>query len=180
MVAQDLSIELTRERQLLELLLHSLDVQRMLVVDGNSQGHRYVVTDIERVMGELPSTAVSRDCLAAAVADEWAAAESATLLDLIHAAPTDAWRAILTGHRDDLVALADEIDRVRRINQDGLDKALHSTREEIKDLEVVCMESLELEPLEKLVTLQAAEGVLRASLDVIGHAPQENLLSFLR
>lgn len=136
MAAHDLSMQLMRERELLELLLFKLDEQQMLLATGRNRWIRHAVTEIERVIAAMPTVALSRDSLVGAVADEWGVPEATTLRELIDAAPTDAWREVLTGHLTTMVALAEEIEQMKQINEQRLRTAIRVTQETIAGLGV--------------------------------------------
>lgn len=134
MAAHDLSMQLMREREMLELLLFKLDVQQMLVASGRNRWIRHAVNEVERVVSAMPTTALSRDALVVAVAEEWGVPDATTLKELIDAAPTEAWREIFTGHLEVMVALADEIGAMKQINEQRLRAALRVTQETIAGL----------------------------------------------
>lgn len=134
MAAHDLSIHLIRERELLELLLFKLDVQQMLLATGRTRWIPQTVNEIERVLATMPSTALTRDSLVVAVAAEWSVPEATTLRELIDAAPTDAWREVLSGHFDAMLALAAEIGEMKKVNEQRLRTALRVTQETIAGL----------------------------------------------
>lgn len=136
MTAHDLSMQLMRERELLELLLFKLDEQQMLLATGRNRWIRHAVNEIERVLAAMPTVALSRDSLVIAVADEWGVPEARTLRELIDAAPTDAWREVLTGHLTTMIALADEIEQMKQINEQRLRTAIRVTQETIAGLGV--------------------------------------------
>lgn len=134
MAAHDLSMQLMRERDLLELLLFKLDVQQMLLASGRNRWIAHSVSEIERVTGAMPTAALARDTLVVAVAEEWGAPEATTLRELIDAAPTDAWRDVLTGHLTAMTALADEIEQLKKVNEQRLRAAIRVTQETIAGL----------------------------------------------
>ncbi|MBO9625763.1 MAG: flagellar export chaperone FlgN [Microbacterium sp.] len=136
MAAHDLSMQLMRERDLLELLLFKLDVQQTLLATGRNRWIAHSVSEIERVLAAMPTVALSRDTLVVAVADEWGVPEATTLSDLIAAAPTDAWREVLTSHLDAMTALAAEIDQMKQVNEHRLRTAIRVTQETIAGLGV--------------------------------------------
>ena len=134
MAAHDLSMQLMRERDLLELLLFKLDVQQTLLATGRNRWIAHSVSEIERVLAAMPTVALSRDTLVVAVADEWGAPEATTLRALIDAAPTDAWREVLSGHLDAMTALAAEIEQMKQLNEHRLRAAIRVTQETIAGL----------------------------------------------
>lgn len=136
MAAHDLSMHLIRERELLELLLFKLDVQQMLLATGRTRWIPQTVNEIERVLAQMPTTALTRDTLVVAVSAEWGAPDATTLRELIDVAPTDAWREVLSGHLDAMLGLAAEIGEMKKINEQRLRTALRVTQETIAGLGV--------------------------------------------
>lgn len=134
--AQDLSMHLMREREVLELLLFKLDVQQMLVATGRTRWIPQTVREIERVVAIMPGLALTRDTLVVSVASEWGAPEATTLRELIEVAPTDAWREVMSGHLEAMIGLAAEIGELKKINENRLRTALRVTQETIAGLGV--------------------------------------------
>ncbi|WP_217184103.1 flagellar export chaperone FlgN [Streptomyces sp. AC495_CC817] len=134
MAAHDLSMQLLRERELLELLLFKLDEQQMLLATGRSRWIRHAVNETERVLAAMPTAALTRDTLVVAVADEWGVPEATTLRELVEAAPTEAWREVLSGHLDTMTALAAEIDEMKQVNEQRLRTAIRVTQETLAGL----------------------------------------------
>ncbi len=134
MAAHDLSMQLMRERDLLELLLFKLDVQQTLLATGRNRWIQHSASEIERVLAAMPTVALSRDTLVVAVADEWGVPEATTLGELIDAAPTDAWREVLSAHLAAMTALAEEIDQLKKVNEHRLRTAIRVTQETIAGL----------------------------------------------
>jgi hypothetical protein len=127
-------MQLLREREMLELLLFKLDEQQMLLATGRNRWIRHSVNEIERVLSAMPTVALSRDTLVVAVADEWGVPDATTLGELIDAAPTEAWREVLTGHLSTMRALATEIDEMKQVNEQRLRSAIRVTQETIAGL----------------------------------------------
>ncbi|MFS0851969.1 flagellar export chaperone FlgN [Microbacterium sp. 179-I 3D4 NHS] len=127
-------MQLLRERELLELLLFKLDEQQMLLATGRNRWIRHSVNEIERVLSAMPTVALTRDTLVVAVADEWGVPEATTLGELIDAAPSEAWREVLTGHLATMRALASEIDEMKQVNEQRLRTAIRVTQETIAGL----------------------------------------------
>jgi hypothetical protein len=134
--AHDLSTQLMREREMLELLLFKLDVQQMLLASGRTRWIPQTVNEIERVMAAMPSVSLARDTLVVSVAAEWGAPEASTLRELIDAAPSEAWREVMSGHLTAMVALATEIGDMKKLNEQRLRTAVRLTQETIAGLGV--------------------------------------------
>ena len=136
MSAHELSMHLMREREMLELLLFKLDVQQMLLATGRTRWIPQIVSEIERVLAAIPVTALTRDTLVVAVADEWGVPDATTLRELIDAAPSCAWREVLSGHLEAMLGLAAEIGELKKLNEQRLRTALRVTQETIAGLGV--------------------------------------------
>ncbi|WP_295011292.1 flagellar export chaperone FlgN [uncultured Microbacterium sp.] len=134
MPAHELSMQLLRERDLLELLLFKLDVQQTLLATGRTRWVKHAANEIERVVQAMPDAAMRRDALVATVAEAWHAPEATTLRELIAAAPTEAWREVLSGHLDAMTVLAEEISEMKKVNEQRLRTALRVTQETIASL----------------------------------------------
>ena len=59
MAAHDLSMQLMRERDLLEVLLFKLDEQQMLLATGRNRWIHHAANEIERVIAAMPTVALS-------------------------------------------------------------------------------------------------------------------------
>ncbi|WP_439593533.1 flagellar export chaperone FlgN [Microbacterium sp.] len=136
MAAHDLSMHLMREREMLELLLFKLDVQQMLLATGRTRWIPQTAKEIERVIAAMPALALTRDTLVVSVGSEWGAPEAKTLKELIDAAPTDAWREVMTGHLTAMIDLATEIGELKKLNEQRLRTAVRVTQETIAGLGV--------------------------------------------
>ncbi|WP_341934305.1 flagellar protein FlgN [Microbacterium sp. LWO14-1.2] len=134
MAAHDLSMQLMRERDLLEVLLFKLDEQQMLLATGRNRWIQNAANEIDRVLAAMPTVALSRDTLVVAVADEWGVPEATTLRELIDAAPTDAWREVMSGHLEAMTSLAEEIAQMKKVNEQRLRTAIRVTQETIAGL----------------------------------------------
>ncbi|MDL9977857.1 flagellar export chaperone FlgN [Microbacterium sp. ASV49] len=134
--AHELSMQLMRERDLLELMLFKLEEQQMLLATGRNRWIKHAADELGRVAAAMPAAAMKRDGLAAAVAVEWGVPDGTTLRDLIDVAPTDAWREVLQGHLTVMTGLADEILEMKKINEQRLRTALRVTQETIAGLGV--------------------------------------------
>jgi hypothetical protein len=134
--AHDLSMQLMRERDLLELLVFKLDEQQMLLATGRTRWTKHAANEIERVLEAMPAVALTRDTMVATVAEAWGAPETTTLSSLVELAPTDAWREVLGGHLAEMRSLVDEIGEMKQINEQRLRSALRVTQETIAGLGV--------------------------------------------
>lgn len=134
MGANELSMQLWRERELLELLLFKLEEQELLLAAGRSRWMHLATREIEQVLEGLRATSISRVVEAEAVAAEWNAPEGASIRQLIESAPEGAWRDVLTEHLRALAKLTDEIGRLRDANSEQLRAVMRATQETIAGL----------------------------------------------
>lgn len=134
MAAHELSTQLMREREMLELLLFKLDIQQMLLASGRTRWVPQTVNEIERVIAAMPPVSLARDTLVVSVAAEWGVPEATTLRELIDAAPTDAWREVMTSHLSAMLDLAAEIGEMKKLNEQRLRTAFRITQETIAGL----------------------------------------------
>lgn len=131
MGANELSMQLWRERELLELLLFKLEEQELLLAAGRSRWLHLATREIEQVLEGLRSASIARVVEAEALAAEWHAPEGAGLRQLIDSAPKGAWRDVLTEHLNALISLTDEIGRLREATSEQLRAAMRATQETI-------------------------------------------------
>jgi len=134
MGANELSNHLWRERELLELLLYKLEVQRLLLANGQTRWIKQASGEVEQVLGHIRAMGLARAVEIATVAEEWGAPEDATLLDLIEKAPTEVWRDILTEHRGVLTTIMTEVAHSKNVNEahlQAVSRAVEATLHEL-------------------------------------------------
>ncbi|WP_417564400.1 flagellar protein FlgN [Microbacterium sp.] len=131
MAMNELSMRLWRERELLEMLLFKLDVQRLLLAAGDGRWLHFATDEIEHVLDRMREATIARVVEATAVAQEWGAPEEATLVELVEHAPTDAWREVFSEHLRALTQLVAEISQRRDVNLQQLNAVLRTTQEAI-------------------------------------------------
>jgi len=134
MGANELSMRLWHERELLEMLLFKLEVQQLLLTAGSGRWAQFATREIEQVLDRLRTTGIARVVDAAGVAEEWGASESATLRELIDHAPSTAWAEVFTDHMRVLTQLVAEIGQLRDTNLQQLNAVLRATQETIAGL----------------------------------------------
>jgi FlgN protein. len=134
MGANELSMQLWQERELLELLIFKLEEQRLLLESGGMRWVHFASREIEQVLGRLRESGLGRDVEVAAVARDWSAPEGATLAQLIEAAPTDAWREVFTDHRTALTGLMAEVGQLKNSNEVHLRAAGRALEETLAGL----------------------------------------------
>lgn len=135
MGANELSMQLWRERELLEMLIFKLEEQRLLLEAGAMRWIHFATREIEQVLERLRESGLGRDVEVATVAREWGASESATLAELTEAAPTAAWRQVFADHRRELVSRMAEIRQLKDANETHLRTAGRAVAETLAGLE---------------------------------------------
>lgn len=134
MAATDLSMQLLRQRELLELMLFKLEELEMLLTTGRTRWVAQATTEVERVAKALTAGTILRDSLFVEVAVEFGVPEAVTLRELVDAAPTEAWREVFGSHHAEMIGLADEIAQKKAAVNQHLRTALRVTQETIAGL----------------------------------------------
>lgn len=134
MGTNELSMQLWRERELLELLLFKLEEQELLLAAGRSRWMHFANRELEQVLEAMRTAGIARVVEAESVAEEWGAPEGASIRQLIEHAPEGAWREVLTDHLRAMTKLTDEIGRLRDANSEQLRAVLRATQETIAGL----------------------------------------------
>ncbi len=134
MGANELSMRLWRERELLEMLLFKLEEQRLLLESGSTRWVHFATREVEHVLERLRDSGLGRDVEAASVAREWGAADGASLSELVDAAPSEAWRDVFAEHRAALTALTAEVARLKDANETHLRAAARAVEETLAGL----------------------------------------------
>jgi hypothetical protein len=129
MGANELSMQLWRERELLEMLLFKLEEQELLLLAGRSRWMQFATREIEQVLERLREAGIARVVEAEVVAGEWGATEGAGIRDLIAKAPNDSWREVLSDHLRVMTQLTGEI-----ANSQQLRAVLRATQETLASL----------------------------------------------
>lgn len=133
--ANELSMQLWRERELLEMLIFKLEEQRLLLEAGNTRWIHLASREIERVLEELRESGLGRDVEVAAVAREWGVPEAATLSELLDSAPTGTWRDVFAEHRAALTERMAEVAQLKEANETHLRAASRAVDETLAGLE---------------------------------------------
>lgn len=126
---EKLSLVLWRERELLETLQYRLEVEQLVMSNGQTRWLANAAREVEEAVDQLREM----ELLRAVAADEAAAAAglapNPSLADLVEAAE-EPWRSILAEHREAFAATSDEIERIAATNRvliaNGL-RAAHET-----------------------------------------------------
>lgn len=133
MGANELSMQLWQERELLELLLFKLEEQRLLLEAGGTRWIHLATREIEQVLEQLRVSGLGRDVEVASVAREWGVPEATTLGQLIEAAPA-AWRDVFADHRVAMTTHMAEIAQVKDSNEVYLRAAAKAVDETLAGL----------------------------------------------
>ncbi|MEH3090115.1 MAG: flagellar export chaperone FlgN [Microbacterium arborescens] len=134
MGANELSMQLWRERELLELLIFKLEEQRLLLDAGNTRFIHLASREIERVLEQLRESGLGRDVEVAAVAREWGMPDATTLAQLLDASPTGTWRDVFAEHRVALTERMGEIAQLKDANETHLRAASRAVDETLAGL----------------------------------------------
>lgn len=134
MGVNELSMQLWRERELLEMLLFKLEEQELLLLAGRSRWMQFATREIEQVLERLREAGIGRVVEAEVVADEWGAPEGSGIRELIQCAPSEAWREVLSDHLRVMTQLTGEIGNLRDSNSQQLRAVLRATQETLAGL----------------------------------------------
>lgn len=134
--ANELSMLLWRERELLEMLLFKLEEEQLLLTAGKSRWIQFATREVEQVLDRLRTAGLGRAVEVAAVADEWGAPENATLREIISHAPSGPWGEIFGDHLRAMTELTEEIAQLRNANEQYLRAAMRATQETIAGLDI--------------------------------------------
>lgn len=128
MGANELSYELWRQRELLELLLYKFELEQLLLAAGKSRWVPLATREAEVVIERLKAGTLSMSITSSALATEWGLPPETRLRDLA-AAAGGAWRDIFAAHLDALSSLLREIRAIRVGNDRLLRSALRATQD---------------------------------------------------
>ena len=134
MAASELSAQLWKERELLELLLFKLEEEQLLLISGKSRWISHATREVEQVMERMRAVGLARTVEVAVVAEEWGIGPDATLRELATAAPSGIWSDIFTSHLTAMTELTGQIAEVRDTNERLLREAARSTQETLSGL----------------------------------------------
>ncbi|WP_348789515.1 flagellar export chaperone FlgN [Leifsonia sp. NPDC080035] len=134
MAASELSAQLWKERELLELLLFKLEEEQLLLISGKSRWISHATREVEQVMERMRAVGLARTVEVAVVAEEWGIGPDATLRELAAAAPEGIWSDIFTSHLTAMTELTGQIAEVRDTNERLLREAARSTQETLSGL----------------------------------------------
>jgi flagellar biosynthesis/type III secretory pathway chaperone len=136
MAASELSAQLWKERELLELLLFKLEEEQLLLTAGKSRWISHATREVEQVMERMRSVGLARTVEVASLAEEWGISPDSSLRELAAAAPAPdgIWADIFSSHLTAMTELTGQIAEVRDINERLLREAARSTQETLSGL----------------------------------------------
>lgn len=133
MAIQDLSAQLWRERELLDLLTFKLEEEQLLLTAGKTRWLSHGTREVEQVLERLANAGLTRAVIVSAVAAEWGLPQDATLRDLASGAPDGPWGEILEAHLKAMTEQTALIRQLRDANAQFLRAASRSTQETLAD-----------------------------------------------
>ncbi|MBN9631035.1 flagellar export chaperone FlgN [Leifsonia sp. TF02-11] len=134
MAASELSAQLWKERELLELLLFKLEEEQLLLIAGKSRWISHATREVEQVMERMRDAALARTIEVSVVAEQWGLSPEATLRELAAGAPDGIWSDIFASHLTAMTELTGQIADVRDTNERLLREAARSTQETLNGL----------------------------------------------
>lgn len=134
MAASELSAQLWKERELLELLLFKLEEEQLLLTAGKSRWISHATREVEQVMERMRSVGLARTVQVATLAEEWGISPDSSLRELAVAAPDGIWSDIFSSHLAAMIELTGQIAEVRDTNERLLREAARSAQETINGL----------------------------------------------
>jgi flagellar biosynthesis/type III secretory pathway chaperone len=134
MAASELSAQLWKERELLELLLFKLEEEQLLLTAGKSRWISHATREVEQVMDRMRTVGLARTVEVATLAEEWGISPDSSLRELAAAAPDGIWADIYASHLTAMTELTGQIAEVRDTNERLLREAARSTQETLNGL----------------------------------------------
>lgn len=134
MGANELSVLLWKERELLELLQFKLEEEQLLLISGKSRWIAMATREVESVLAKVHAAGLARSVEASTVAAAWGLNDDAPLADIAAKAPQGPWTDIFAAHLTALRDITAEIARLREANEQYLRAAYRSTQETLATL----------------------------------------------
>jgi hypothetical protein len=123
-----LSQVMWRERELLEELQYTLEVEQLVLASGRNRWLMRAATAVENVLEDMRKTELMRAVAADALAVELGIPANPSLRQLADAT-TDPWSEIFSEHRQALVDMTRDIKALADSNRDLITSGLRSARE---------------------------------------------------
>lgn len=133
MSLRGLSGNLTRELELLEVLLYKLEVEQLLLAEGRTERLHMATAELEKVLLSIQEAELGRSLEADMAAIELGLAPDASLREIAEAAPAP-WDTILSEQRTSLVKLTSEIRDVTDSNRSLLAASRRATQETLMSI----------------------------------------------
>jgi hypothetical protein len=124
----DLSSELWRLRELLELLLFKLEEEQVLLASGRTRWVPHATREVELVLDQIRHAEEVRARHTQAVARALGLPADVSMVNLANAAPAP-WRDLLHQHRRAFLALTAEITALAKANRDLATSGQRAARE---------------------------------------------------
>ncbi len=132
---EKLSLVLWRERELLETLQYRLEVEQLVMANGQTRWLAHAAREVEEAVDQLREMELLRAVAADQAAAEAGLAPNPSLADLIEAAD-EPWRAILADHREAFAATSEEIERIAATNRVLIAHGLRAAHETLLGTDV--------------------------------------------
>jgi len=130
---EKLSLTLWRERALLETLQYRLEVEQMVMANGQTRWLIQAAHDVEQVLETIRETEILRAVAADEAAADLGLEPNPSLSSLIGVAP-EPWSSILADHRDAFAASSAEIMRLAETNRSLISAGLRAAHETLLGL----------------------------------------------
>ncbi len=131
MTANDISVMLWHERQLLDYLILKLEEGQHLLAIGETQLLPRMIGELEKAVNDLPLTQLALDVELAACAPGWGIHPHATLRELADQAPASPWGEIFSAHLSAMTAQTERIRGLREANEDALQSLADQIEKEL-------------------------------------------------
>ena len=133
MALSDVYNILWRERQLLELLLYKLEVERCMLAAGKSRWLPHATREIEVVIDEVRQAELARAVEVQRACAQLGLDEAGTLRELAEVAPAP-WDGIFEEHRKAFLLATQEIVGLAESNRELLARGYQAAREALASL----------------------------------------------
>ena len=127
----DLSSDLWRLRELLELLLFKLEEEQVLLASGRTRWVPHATREVELVLDQIREGEKVRATRTRAIAQALGLPEDVSMVNLANAAPAP-WGDMLHQHRRAFLALTAEITGLAKANRDLAAGGRRSTEETLR------------------------------------------------
>jgi hypothetical protein len=111
--ANELTAQLWRQRELLELLLFKYEEERLLSAAGKSRWSAHAAREVDVVIERLSACSLSTAVAISGLGEAWGLPRGSLLRDLAENAPSPMWQDIFSEHLEAMVGLICEIRDLR-------------------------------------------------------------------